>query len=152
MGYLNRNLLIWDRLKRKVPLFYITIFFWTYYLKKEWIICKILYISKSYFYFSSFLFSLSFSALYYILQKMLYRIASPFINFYFPIVVIEEGAFYRAPFKILSSHTISLKRRQMLWTYILNQWITSYYIIEFVPSWFETKLLKQLSVPWILLS
>ncbi len=31
--------------------------------------------------------------------------------FTFLLSFIEEGAFYRAPFKILSSHTISLKRR-----------------------------------------
>lgn len=106
-------------IENKIPLFYITIFFyssfspltfsytpffWTYYLKRSEY--KILYISKSYFYFSSFLFSLSFSALYYILQKMLYRVTSVY-KLYFPIVVIEEGAFYRAPFKSLFSYNFT---------------------------------------------
>lgn len=125
MVCLNKNLITKDLLTKIILLFQITIFvsplfplqffsyipfFWTYYPKKEWIICKILYISKSYFYFSYFLFSSSFSALYYILRKMC-QIAFLFINYCSRIVVIEEGAFYRAPFKILSSHTISLKRR-----------------------------------------
>lgn len=88
-------------------------FFWTYYLKKEWILCKILYISRSYFYFFSFSFSSSFSALYYILRKIC-RIAFLFINCCFHIVIIEEGAFHEAPFKILFFHILLLKRRQML--------------------------------------
>ena len=105
-------------IENKIPLFYITIFFCSSFsllkffihsflldilTKKEWIICKILYISKFYFYFSSFLFSLSFSALYYILQKM-YQIAFLFINYCSRIVVIEEGAFLRHLLKFSFSY------------------------------------------------
>lgn len=111
MVCLNKNLITKDLLTKIILLFQITIFvsplfplqFFHTFLsfghttqKKEWIICKILYISKSYFYFSYFLFSSSFSALYYILRKMC-QIAFLFINYCSRIVVIEEGAFLKFP-------------------------------------------------------